>query len=381
MWQSRFPYGKTAGTVQQTNIMKAFHLVTLCLTLPAFIHAQEPEKITQPGAISGTVNIAFNTRTRLNDKGRPETGAKDVYDVALSVAKTTEFKGKVERQPLITSSVLGRVEQPGQLFYAIDLGVINPQNMAQKKTVGKWVGTVPISSDGVYDLAGVSESKNRVSVDAIGRAPAFTDNFGGRLYGKGKKTAGVMSYVRQLQGKEIKIEVKNVDPMRFENVVLAMGPSQNYPKVTVTGNLDFDYETGNWLTNGIRFHYSINGKEYDDIVTGSIKWVEDPNRATNGKGQYDFNLRWNEAANKPASTEADAFKGASDEEAFFAVDDTVPSLTGTVKFEDTMTSISGEPVPSASKITYQLDANQLTKQQIMNFVKLWLVGIGPTNDE
>lgn len=361
--------------------MKAFHLVTLCLTLPAFIQAQEPEKITQPGAISGTVNIAFNTRTRLNDKGRPETGAKDVYDVALSVAKTTEFKGKVERQPLITSSVLGRVEQPGQLFYAIDLGVINPQNMAQKKTVGKWVGTVPISSDGVYDLAGVSESKNRVSVDAIGRAPAFTDNFGGRLYGKGKKTAGVMSYVRQLQGKEIKIEVKNVDPMRFENVVLAMGPSQNYPKVTVTGNLDFDYETGNWLTNGIRFHYSINGKEYDDIVTGSIKWVEDPNRATNGKGQYDFNLRWNEAANKPASTEADAFKGASDEEAFFAVDDTVPSLTGTVKFEDTMTSISGEPVPSASKITYQLDANQLTKQQIMNFVKLWLVGIGPTNDE
>jgi len=356
-------------------------LLPLVLLSGAALQAQELEKITQPGAISGTVNIAFNTRTRLTEKGTPEKGAKDVYDVALTVAKTTEFKGKVERQPLITSSVLGRVEQPGQLYYTVDLGVINPVNMAQKKTVGKWVGTVPIDANGMYNLEGVADSKHRVSVDAIGKAPAFTDNFGGRLYGKGKKTEGVMSYVRQLQGKEVKLQVKNADPMRFENIALAMGPSQNYPKTVVTGNLDFDYETGNWLTNGIRFHYTVNGKEYDDVVTGSIKWVEDPNRATNGKGQYDFNLRWNESANKPASTEADAFKGASDEEAFFAVDNSVPSLVGTVKYDDTMAGSGAEPTCTASKITYSLDANQLTKQQVMNFLKLWLIGIGPTNDE
>lgn len=361
--------------------MKLLRLLPFFVFSLATLQAQELAKITQPGAISGTVNIVFNTRTRLNDKGKPQVGAKDVYEISLAVAKTTEFKGKVERLPLLTSSVLGRVEQPGQLFYAIDLGVINPANMTQKKTVGKWVGTVPISAGGMYDLEGSAESKHRVSVDAIGKASSFTDNFGGRMYGKGKKTDGVMSYVRQLQGKEVKIVVKNVDPMRFENVALAMGPAQNYPKTTVSGNLDFDYETGNWLTNGIRFHYSLNGKEYDDVVTGSIKWVEDPNRATNGKGQYEFNLRWNEAAYKPASTEADAFKGVNDEEAFFAVDNSVPSLTGTVKYEDTMTSLNGEPSCSASKISYQLDANQLTKQQVMNFIKLWLVGIGPTNDE
>jgi len=363
------------------------HTPRLLLTLVALtaaaapLQAQELEKITQPGAINGTVNITFNTRTRLGDAGKPQAGAKDTYEISLTVAKTTEFKGKVERLPQLTSSVLGRVEQPGQLFYALDLGVINPVNMAQKKTVGKWVGTVPISADGQYSLDGSSESKHRISVDAIGKAPAFTDNFGGRLYGKGKKTQGVMSYVRQLQGKEVKLEVKNADPMKFENVALAMGPSQNYPKTTVTGNLDYDYETGNWLTNGIRFHYSLNGKEYDDTVTGSIKWVEDPNRATNGKGQYEFNLRWNEAAAKPASTEADAFQGATDEEAFFTVDNTVPSLTGTVKYDDTMATVNGEQSCTASKISYQLDANQLTKQQIMNFVKLWLIGIGPTNDE
>lgn len=361
--------------------MKILSLATLFILATTTLHAQELEKISQPGAITGAVNINFATRTRLNDQGKPQAGAKDVYEVGLIVGKTTEFKGKVERQPLITSSLLGRVEQKGQLFYSLDLAVFNPVNMTQKKTVGKWVGTVPITAEGVYELDGAGDSKQRISVDAIGKAPAFTDNFGGRLYGKGKKSSGVMSYVRQFQGKEVKLEVKNVDPMRFENVSLAMGPAQNYPKTMVSGNLDFDYETGNWLTNGIRFNYSVGGKEYNDVVTGSIKWVEDPNRASNGKGQYEFNLRWNEGAAKPVSTEADAFKGASDEEAFFTVDNSIPSLTGVVKFEDTMTTIDGEPVPSASKITYQLDANELTKQQIMNFLKLWLVGIGPTNDE
>ena len=361
--------------------MKKLQLLPNALFSLAVLHGEELEKITQPGAVTGTVNITFNTRTRLNDQGKPEKGAKDVYEVALNVGKTTEFKGKVERQPLITSKILGSVEQPGQLYYSLDLAVLNPVNMTQKKTVGKWVGTVPIDAQGVYELDGIADSKHRVSVDAIGRAPAFTDNFGGRLYGKGKKTDGVMSYVRKLQGKEVKIEVKNVDPMRFENIALAMGPAQSYPKCTVTGNLDFDYETGNWLTNGVRFHYSLNGKEYDDVVTGSIKWVEDPNRATNGKGQYEFNLRWNEDKNKPTSTEADAFKSANDEEAFFSVDNSVPSLTGVVTYQDTMAKVGGEDSVSASKITYQLDANQLTKQQIMNFIKLWLIGIGPTNDE
>jgi hypothetical protein len=364
-----------------TKTMKTLCLLPLFVFTVTALRAEDPEKITQPGAVTGTLNIAFNSRTRVAADGRPEKGAKDVYELALNVGKTVEFRGKVERQPLLTSSVLGRVEQPGQLYYALDLAVFNPVNMTQKKNVGKWVGAVPIDANGVYELAGTGDSKHRVSIDAMGKAPAFTDNFGGRLYGKGKKTSGVMSYVRKMQGKEVKIEVKNVDPMRFENIALAMGPAQSYPKCTVSGNLDFDYETGNWLTNGVRFHYTLNGKEYDDVVTGSIKWVEDSNRASNGKGQYEFNLRWNEDKNKTASTEADAFKSANDEEAFFAVDNSVPSLTGTVAYVDTMAGSGADATVTASKITYALDANQLTKPQIMNFMKLWLIGIGPTNDE
>lgn len=341
--------------------------------------AQEPEKITQPGIIAGTMDIDFKSRKNLDEKGQPLKGHSDVYSLALNVVKTTEFKGTIQRQPAV-GGLLGLQAQPGQLVYGIDLSVLNPVDMSQKKTIGKWVGTVPIGKDGVYSAEGLPSSQNRIAVDAIGRASAFTDRFGGRLIGKGKKPNNAVTYIRQLAGKEVKVEVKNTDPMRFESLGLAMGPAQSYPRATVNGNLDYDYETGNYYTNGIRFHYNSNGKDVEDVVTGSIKWVEDPNRATNGKGQYEFNLRWNEAATKP-STEADAFAKMSDEEAFFAVDNSVPSLTGTISYEDQMISVGENQVPGSSKVKYALNANQLTKTQVMNFFKLWLVCVGPTNDE
>jgi hypothetical protein len=342
--------------------------------------AQEPEKITQPGIISGTMDIDFKSRKNLDAKGQPAKGAADVYSVAMSVAKTTEFKGAIQRLPHVPG-VLGLQEQKGQLSYSLDLAVINPVDMSQKKTVGKWVGTVPIGKDGVYSIDGTPDSPLRIAVDAIGRAQAFTDRFGGKLVGKSRKPSAAMTYIRQLQGKQVKVEVKNTDPMRFESLALAMGPTQSYPRTTVNGNLDYDYETGNYYTNGIRFVYNLNGKDVEDVVTGSIKWVEDPNRASNGKGQYEFNLRWNEAKAKPATTEADAFAKLSDEEAFFAVDNSIPSLTGTVSYEDQMVGSGDKQLPGNSKVKYSLNANQLTKVQVMNFFKLWLICVGPTNDE
>ena len=153
-------------------------------------------------------------------------------------------------------------------------------------------------------------------------------------------------------------------------------------RTQVDGNLDYDYDTGNWYTNGIRFRYTFDGKEIEDVVTGSIKWVEDPNRATNGKGQYEFNLRFNEEQNKPATDESAVFADTQGEEAFFVVDNSVPAMTGSIGFEDTMISRGEEePTVVASKVTYNLNANKLTKQQVMNFFKLWLIAVGPTNDE
>lgn len=350
------------------------------LNMAALTVAQEPEKLTQPGAITGTMDIDFKTRKSLTDKGKPQKGVQDVYSVNMNVAKTTEFKGSIQRQPGLTG-LLGQQEQRGQLAYSVDLAVINPVDMSQRKTIGKWVGTVPISANGEYSIEGAPDSAHRIAVEAIGKAAAFTDKFGGKLVGKGKKPSNAVSYVRRLAGKEVKVEVKNTDPMRFEGLILAQGPAQNYPRTNVTGNLDYDYETGNYYTNGIRFNYNVNGKDTEDVVTGSIKWTEDENRASNGKGQYEFNLRFNEAKAKPASTEADAFSKMSDEEAFFAVDNSVPSLTGTIMYEDAMQSVGGKQLPGSSKVKYSLNANQLSKVQIMNFFKLWMICVGPTNDE
>ena len=353
-------------------------LGTAPLLAPRAIFAQEAEKLSQQNAIAGTMDIDFKSRKNLDEKGKPVKGAADQYAVSLNVAQTTEFKGSIQRLPSIPGLI--GMTQKGQLTYSIDLSVLNPANLSQKRAVGKWVGTVPISTTGEYSIEGASDSANRIAVDAIGKASAFTDKFGGKLFGKSKKPSNAVTYIRKMAGKEVKIEVKNTDPMRFESLALAMGPAQTYPRTTVNGNLDYDYETGNYYTNGIRFNYQVNGKDVEDLVTGSIKWVEDANRASNGKGQYEFNLRFNEAKTKP-STEADAFAKMSDEEAFFAVDNSVPSLTGTIAYEDQMVSVGDKQAPGASKVKYALNANQLTKVQIMNFFKLWMVCVGPTNDE
>lgn len=347
-----------------------------------------PEQITEEKVIAGTMDIEFGTRTNLDTTGdlkpnSPALGAKDVYKFTLSVAKTTEFSGKIERQPNLYTKTLARRKQDAQLWYTIDMAVLNPKDLKQKRVVGKWVGTVPIdTTTGAYDLGGgkAKESPLRMAIDAVGKAQSFVDNFAGRLLGKAEKKDNLAEYTfkRVIGDKTVSVVVKKSDPMRFENVILAKGPSENYARTTVNGRLDYDYETGNWFTDGIRFTYNLDGKDYEDVVTGSIKWVEDADRKANGKGYYEFNLRFNEEKNKKTGNEAAAFEKMSDEDAFFAVDNTVPCLTGRVTYVDTMAS--GD-LPSSSKVTYALDANKLTKQQIMAFFKLWMLAVGPTNDE
>jgi len=291
-----------------------------------------PTEVTQKGAIKGTMEIDFPTRYQLDGSGNPKPGVKDAYKLQLSVTQLLEFGGTIYRVPRLTSEsgivAAERETQGNQLEYSIDLSVLKPDDPTQKKAVGKWVGVVPIDAEGVYDLAGTTKSPHRIQVDAIGKVQAFTEKFGGSLSGKphAQKEAKAVQFVRKIANKEVKIEVRNSDPMRFDSVVLAPGPLPSYPKTVVSGNLDYDYDTGNWLTNGVRFHYTLEGKDVEDIVTGTIKWVEDPARESNGKGHYEFNLRFNEAKATPAPSEADAFANLSDEDAFFAVDNKMPAL-------------------------------------------------------
>jgi len=345
--------------------------------------------LTEPNVIAGTMDITFESRTKLDTsgdlkKGSAAIGAKDSYKLEIQVAKTTEFSGTIQRQPKLFSSVLGRTKQDAELTYSVDLTVLNPKDLKQKKVVGKWVGTVPMNPEtGAYDLAAgkAKESPLRIAVDTAGTSAGFVDTFAGRLIGKSEKKEALGSSVyRRVVGKRtVEVKIAKSDPMRFENLVLAIGPATIYPRTTVSGRLDYDYETGNYFTDGITFRYSLNGKDYEDIVTGSIKWIQEKDYETSGKSYYEFNLRFNEAKNQSASGEGAAFEALSDEDAFFAVDNTIPSLTGRISYVDVIPGV--DELPTSSKVTYALDANKLTKQQIMNFFKLWLICVGPTNDE
>jgi len=350
---------------------------------------QDQPTLTEDSVISGTMHIDFKTRTTPDTTGKyregsPALDVKDKYNFDISVAKTTQFGGSILRQPNIYTKTLGSHVQGAAMDFDITLAVLNPRDLKQKKAVGKWVGNVPINTQsGAYDLAGGTAQQRplRIAVDAVGAAKAFTDQFSGRMRGKAEKKESLASYTfkRVIGKKVVEKTIKNSDPMGFDQIVLAKGPSEVYPRTTVNGRLDYDYETGNWYTDGIRFKYTVDGREFEDVITGSIKWVEDANREANGKGQYEFNLRFNEEKNRTSASEAAAFEKMSDEEAFFAVDDSVPALTGTISYVDTM--VSGSDQPASSEITYNLNANKLTKQQIMNFFKLWMICVGPTNDE
>ena len=352
--------------------------------------AAQDQTISEEDVVSGSMDIQFNTRTNQDSsgdllEGSAAVGATDNYKFNLAVAKTTEFEGQITRQPNLYTKTLRKLKQGASLGFNVNLSVRNPRDLKQKRTIGKMVGGVPVDEKSgafILDAAGFKDvSPLRIVVDTVGQQQGFTDNFGGRIFGKAEKKDNLAGYTykRLVAGKTVEFKVKKVDPMRFENVMLAKGPSTAYPRATVNGRLDYDYETGNYLTDGIKFRYNFNGQDFEDVLTGTIKWVEEPDRATSGKGHYEFNLRYNEEKNRPAKTEAAAFENLSSEEAFFAVDEDLPALTGRIDYVDTF--ISGGTTPSASKVTYHLKANKLTRQQVMNFTKLWILCISPTNDE
>lgn len=360
---------------------------SVSLLAPAALLAQET--VTKDDVISGTMDITFDTRTKKDSsgslaEGSAALGAKDRYAFKLAVVDTLEFAGAITRQPTLYSKLIRQRKQSANLGYDVSLIVRNPSDLKQSRTVGKWVGTVPIDeASGKFDLAGgkAQDSSLRIDVDAIGKASAFKSFFSGYLVGKAEKKDNLAEYTykRLVGNKTVEYKVTKSDPMRFENIELAKGPVETYPTTIVNGTLNYDYETGNYFADNITFKYSVNGKDVTDIVTGTIKWVEDPSRKTNGKGHYEFNIRFNEEKNKAPAGEADAFAKMNDEEAFFAVDNSLPTLTGKIAYVDSIPA--GSETPTSSKVTYNLNANKLTKQQIVNFFKLWLVAIGPTNDE
>ena len=69
----------------------ALTLAPLGLTLP---YQDSPPTLTEPNVIAGSMEITFETRTKLDTtgdlkKGSPALGAKDTYKLDVQVAQTT----------------------------------------------------------------------------------------------------------------------------------------------------------------------------------------------------------------------------------------------------------------------------------------------------
>jgi len=329
------------------------------------------QKVVNGPAITGTMDIIYNTRLpqNIDATGKPEKGVKDIYKVNLK-AGATEFKGTIERAPRIVSSVLGRETQRGQLFYSLALSVGGTY-------LGDWLGTVVTNDTGQYlwNGAGDPNSKPRIQVQSVGNQAAFTDFFSGIMIGKGSQPGGTAKFIRKLGGGKVATyTAQNIDPMDFRQLVVAKGPLGSHYRFTVDGKLVYDRESGSWITEGISI--TPDGSKTPDKITGSIRWVEDPNRAVNGKGEYILNLRWNEDRIQP--NEESFTGGVVDEDSFFAVDKSKPGLTGKISYEDKRTP---DDKVVASKVVFDVVANNMDRNQVLSFLKLWLVGVGPLNDE
>lgn len=348
-------------------------------------------------SITGKIDIAYNSRVQVDDNGNPKEGVQDVYTFNVDVTPTINYSGTIKYQPTILSSVLGRETQASTLAYDLSMSLRNPQNLGQSKMIGKLVGTVPIDKKGIYHYG---DGTLRAAVDATGKAAGFESKFQGLAAGKppkDKSTLGsikkqAVSVTKMVKGSAVKITVTDYDVMMFTDLVMAAGPVKAFPDTRVNGRVLYDYERSAWYFDGVTMTYTgADGKAITDKLSGNIKWVEDPQRLSNGLGEYQFDVRVNEP--QQAAGENAAFQAVENEADFFTADATLPCLTGSMKYKDTIRANPNAPadatadekvIVSASAVTINLTANNLgtDKTRIMNLWKLLgLVEVVPMNAE
>jgi len=336
-----------------------------------------------PLFIKGDMNIKFNTH--LNPPGTK--GIQDSYNININVANSTLFHGKMTDRPQIIDGWINKtIVQPRSLMYDVDCDVVNPRNPSQTRNIGRMYGFVPISSDGVYHYGSEgNENPKPLVIDILpmGNAGGFTSKFNGTAAGKPlirpknwtDTVRDTVNINRLVNGKPMTVSLKRYDKMEFNNVILAQGPIQIYQPVTVNGTMLYDYDKKCWFFNNFTTQYAEGTTIKIDRIAGTIRWVPDVHRAQTGLGQYEFDIRVNE----PVPDGSAVFAAPSDESSFFSTDNTVPGLTGTMKYKDmfdpsTVDSVkdpTGEDaVTTSSTVTIDLNGNNISKQQLMVLAKV-----------
>lgn len=341
------------------------------------------------GRITGEIVADFGSRSLSSSTGL------DLYTINnLKAADLMVLNGTVTRTP------------EKNLSYSVKFDLFNPKSPSQvAKEAAILRGDVVIDQTGRYDPAA-----GKLRIDVV-KGTQSTSAYRGGLQGrevtrwweiteqlkKAQKSAA-KEYSRVVQGKTIKISVLKTDPLKFDALVLATGPFSYLPETTVRGSLDYDYELGNWLldNNGLTLNYQLGEKVINDRITGSIRYAEEAgSAAVDGKkvaytGYYEYNLRFNEEAQK---SDASFFEGDANAQAdafFSSSDQSKPGIYGKVYFEDSednCRSAKGEDGapkcvgPTKSVITYDLKTSGLTYAQLAAWIKIEQMVIGPFTDE
>lgn len=338
-----------------------------------------------PTFIRGTMNIQFNSQ----NSDTPVPGIKDVYTLNINVDDSTIFHGTISDTPQIISGWISKaITQPRSLNYNVDCDVINPKirpvdpsNPRSVKNIGSLHGIVPISSGGTYNY---DTSSLVMDILPMGNSGGGTWKYSGVTSGHAlSRPANWMDTLqsipvtisRSINGRTTAVTLAKYDKMDFRQHILAEGPIQVYQPITVNGEMLYDYVKKCWFFKDFTIQYNQNGNIKVDNITGTIRWVPDPHRASNGLGGYDFDVRVNEP---PPNTDS-AFGGPSNESDFFTTDTTVPGISGTMKYKDTLKTstvdVAGDPTGDnattlASSVTIDLTGNNITRQQTMALFKI-----------
>lgn len=381
-------------TTKRATIMASLAIGALAAANPA--SAQSGNRgleviAADKGRVTGEIVADFGSR-----KWAGATGV-DTYTVTnMKAADLMVMNGSISRTP------------EKSLTYSVKFDLFNPKNPAQlAKEAAILRGDVVIDKSGRYD-----PGAGKLRIDVV-KGTQATYPFRGGLQGrevtrwwelseqlKKAQAKAAKEYSRVVEGKTITIKVTNVDPLKFDGLVLGAGPFSYLPETTVRGSLDYDYELGNWLldNNGLTLSYQLSDKAVNDRITGSIRFAEEAGNATvDGKkvdytGYYEYNLRFNEEAQKADAAFFDNDNASAEMDAFFSTaDQSKPGIYGRVYFqdsEDNCKSVKDEESnsmkcvgPTKSVITYDLKTTGLTYAQLAAWMKIEQFVIGPFTDE
>lgn len=340
-----------------------------------------PVPATLTPFVKGTMSIDFGTVSQADANGKIPTSVADTYTINLDVADSVVFHGTIARLPFVAKTFGSN--QIGALTFDVDTDVVNPRNPAQTRNIGKLAGTVPVDKQNVYHF---DAGNAAIDTFALGTAVPVHSKFDGVVLGKPPGDTSLLAKIKKLpisisrsiHGQTVTMVITNYDTMTFNAHVLPAGPVQIYSAASVSGEMVYDYSKDSWVFHGVTLSYSLNGQPRNDTLSGDIRYTKDPHYDTNGNSAYQVDVRVNE----PPPSESAAFAPASSEADFFAIDDNIQGLTGTIAYHDTFKDPSHPSDDSVigDAVTVNLIGNRLTKQETMMLVKLiFFTCIGPFN--